>query len=464
MKKERATYQQLTEGLKTNHFSFSKKDLSTKIDETFDAIIVLDDDPTGTQTVHDIPVLTEWSETLIANELLNETKLFYILTNSRALTESKAEILGLEIARNIKQAQDNLNKNCLVISRSDSTLRGHYPLELNLLSKVFQKENGVHFLVPAFFEGGRYTIDNVHYVRDGKAMIPAAETPFAQDKVFGYKSSNLIEWTKEKFNKNIKESQIHSISLNEIQNVSTGNLIKKINQFQSGDVCIINATSYDDLNQVIYCIFSSTIYPFFRSAASLIAALACQSPKFISSNDLPLKSSNGGLTVLGSYVPKSTSQLKHVLENVKIESIEIDIENLLKGTASSVNHIAKQIDSLISTGKDVIIYTSRKLISSSEKEKNLDIGSVISTYLTDIVSALEERPKYVIGKGGITSSDLATKSLGIKRAMVMGQMIPGVPVWKTFEGSKFPYMPFIIYPGNVGDETGLSQVIEILKA
>ncbi len=458
------TYHQLTEGLKASHFSYSKEELSTKVHEAFDAIIVLDDDPTGTQTVHDIPVLTEWSETLLANELLNDTKLFYILTNSRALNAEKAEILGLEIARNIKNVQEDLNKNCLVISRSDSTLRGHYPLEINVLSQVFQKEKGVHFIVPAFFEGGRYTIDNVHYVREGEQMIPAANTPFAQDKVFGFKSSNLKDWIKEKYNSEIEDTQIHTISLDELQNVSSGQTIKKINQFQSGDVCIINAASYDDLNQAIYCIFSSNVYPFFRSAASLIAALASQKPKLISNKDLPLESKNGGLTVLGSYVPKSTSQLAHVLANVKIESIEIDIEALLNNTGKGSQDFAEQIDNLISVGKDVILYTSRKLISSTEKEANLNIGSIVSTFLTDIVAALKVTPKYVIGKGGITSSDLATKSLGLKRAMVMGQMIPGVPVWKTFEGSKFPYMPFIVYPGNVGDETGLSQVIEILKA
>jgi len=458
------TYKQLTASLPVHKHLPSTAAFSKVIDKAFDAAIILDDDPTGTQTVYDIPVLTAWTIEAISKELESGSKLFYILTNSRSLTSDQAEKIGLKIAQNIKTAADALNKKTLVISRSDSTLRGHYPLEIDLLIDTFQPKRAIHFIIPAFFEGGRYTIEDVHFVKEGENMIPVAETPFAQDKVFGYQSSNLIEWCKEKFNKQIQDVSIHSLSLNELRSSSDQALITKLNSFSSGDVCIVNAAGYDDLKKALFTILSSDIDPLFRSAASLVAALAQQKSKFVNSKELKLDKTRGGVIVLGSYVPKSSSQLQHVFDHLDLEKIKVDVHQLLEGNAPSPREIATQIDQLVVAGKHTIVYTSRTLISTTSAAKNLDIGSTVSTYLTDIVLAMEETPRYIVGKGGITSSDLATKSLQIQRAIVAGQMIPGVPVWKTQSESKFPGVPFIIYPGNVGDESGLTQVINILNA
>ncbi len=458
------TYQELVENIGPLELLFSNDDLALKIKNSFDSIIVLDDDPTGTQTVHDIPVLTEWSVQAIGNELDRGTKLFYILTNSRSLSSEEAETLGVKIAQNIKHNEDTKDKKCMIISRSDSTLRGHYPLEVNILMKVFQPKKGIQFIVPAFFEGGRYTINDIHYVREGKQMIPAGKTPFAKDKVFGFKSSNLKEWIIEKFNHKIEKSKIKNISIDDLKNKSVTEIISKINKFNANDICIINASEYAHLKKTLYCILSSAVTPYFRSAASLVAVLAMQTSKLVHPINLSLNKKKGGLTVLGSYVPKSTSQLNHVLDHLEIEPIEIVVQLLINGLGPTADVLAKTVDNHINNGKQVIIYTSRQLISTSEIEKNLKIGFTISKFLTDIVSKLTIAPKYIIGKGGITSSDLATKSLKIKRAIVLGQIIPGVPIWKTGFESKFPGIPFVVYPGNVGDQSALTQVIKKLNA
>ena len=464
MDKQFPTYQQLVGGLKTPPPPFSDLDLATKINRLYDTIIVLDDDPTGTQSVHDIPVLTKWSVEAIDAELDRGTRLFYLLTNSRSLTAEKAHALGMEIAQNIKQSVEGRGKRCLLISRSDSTLRGHYPLEVELLVQVFSPKKPVHFLVPAFFEGGRYTIGDVHYVREGEQLIPASETPFAQDKVFGFQSSNMRDWVVEKFKGAIDPAKIHSISIDDLENKSSAEIAAKINTFQENAVCVINAGNDQHLKYALYAIFSAVVDPFFRSAASLVATFAGQSPKFVDAQSVGLNSQKGGLTVLGSYVPKSTQQLEHAIGNLSIEPIEIDVQLLLKGDWPAANSIARRIDQHIDQGQDVIVYTSRELVSAEEAGKNLQIGSTVSKYLTDIVSALSITPRYIIGKGGITSNDLATESLQMKRAIVLGQIIPGVPVWKALAGSKFPGVPFIVFPGNVGDHTGLTSVIQKLHA
>lgn len=462
MSKTFPTYQQLVGSLRPPGLPFSERELAAKISRSQDAIIVLDDDPTGTQTVHDIPVLTEWSVEAVEAELDRGSPLFYILTNSRSLTADEAETLGLEIAANIKRAAEAKGKKCMLISRSDSTLRGHYPLETEILIQVLKPAKPIQFIVPAFFEGGRYTIGDVHYVKEGEQMIPAAETPFARDEVFGYRSSDLKNWVVEKFDGQIDRSKIHSISIEELETHSAEEIAARINAFHARDVCILNAAHYDHLKLALFAIFSSDVDPVFRSAASLVAAFAGQAPKFVDADTLALSGASGGLTVLGSYVPKSTQQLTHVLDTLPVEAIEVDVSALLKGDCPTAGTLAKRIDGSISSGRDVLLYTSRKLISAGDAGKNLEIGSTVSRYLTDIVSALSVNPRYIIGKGGITSSDLATRSLQIKRAMVQGQIISGVPVWKALAGSKFPGTPFIVFPGNVGDHTGLAQVIQKL--
>ena len=88
-------------------------------------IVVLDDDPTGTQTVYDTPVLTEWSTSSVLAEFEAGLPLFYILTNSRSMTADEAASVNCEIAASLLAAREATGRDYTVISRSDSTLRGH---------------------------------------------------------------------------------------------------------------------------------------------------------------------------------------------------------------------------------------------------------------------------------------------------------------------------------------------------
>jgi uncharacterized protein YgbK (DUF1537 family) len=111
----------------------------------------------------------------------------------------------------------------------------------------------------------------------------------------------------------------------------------------------------------------------------------------------------------------------------------------------------------------VVIATSRELITSLDAASSLDIGARISAALVEVVQRLKVRPRYLIAKGGITSSDLATRALGVKRAMVLGQILPGVPVWELGAESKFPGLPYIVFPGNVGGREALKEAVEKIK-
>ena len=165
-------------------------------------IIVLDDDPTGTQTVHDVLVLTEWSPAILRVALGRPESVIFILTNSRSYTLEQAQAMNRQIADNLGAAAVRQGCDLEVISRSDSTLRGHFPGEVLAVRDGLQATLGHPYdgcvIVPALFEAGRYTLDNVHWVREGDWLTPAAQTEFARDASFGYRSSDLRNWVAEK--------------------------------------------------------------------------------------------------------------------------------------------------------------------------------------------------------------------------------------------------------------------------
>lgn len=441
------------------------KQLSAK---KVDTIIVLDDDPTGTQTVHHVPILTDWSVESILKEFQRRTPLFYILTNSRSLTSDEAEALALTIGQNIKEAASHCPTRFWVISRSDSTLRGHYPLEVEALEKSLEIKGGVHFIIPAFFEGGRFTINDVHYVEEDEQLIPAGQTIYANDHVFGFRYSNLVDWVLEKWQGRISKEQITSISISELRTDSTKSLTKKIDRLPPCSVCIINAVDYTDLKRFSLAVLQSSVRPVFRTAASFVAAMAdLEHQPLLEKEDLMLNATKGGLMVVGSYVKTTSGQLQHLMEaGLHFTKMEVNVPQALnmEDTTAFTTAIAKEIDQAIDSGQLVVLYTSRDLVSAGTKEDKQGIGKRVSAMITSIISRISVQPAYILTKGGITSSDIATMGLGIKRALVIGQIIKGVPVWRLGEETKFPACTQIIFPGNVGQASSLTEIVHKLSS
>lgn len=448
--------------------SFKEEDLKAMINAQLkkgnQTVVVLDDDPTGTQTMHSVPVLTVWDAESIEEEINNRTPLFYILTNSRSMNAEEADKLHREIGGNIAKAFEKYNREFILISRSDSTLRGHFPNDIIALSDGLQIENFLTAVIPAFFEGGRYTIDDVHYVKEGEQLIPVAETSFAKDKAFGFSHSHLKEWIEEKSKGVISSDNVVSFSLAELREVSTEVLARKIAAIPEFSTCIVNAAAYYDLEKFAAAYLQSGVQIFFRTASSFVKAVSGSEEKnLLSKNELTTANNkNGGLIIIGSYVPKTTSQLQALLHNESLTAIELDVIKIVNNEAD-LTYDADRMETFLRTGKDVVIYTSRLLQAGANENESLRIGNQVSDYITGLVDRLKSVPRFVIAKGGITSSDIATKSLGIKRATVSGQALQGVPVWLAGVESKFPGLPYIIFPGNVGDENALRILYEKLK-
>lgn len=427
--------------------------------EEYCPIIVLDDDPTGTQTVHGVPVITEWTVEAIQNEFNQKTPLFYVLTNSRALIATEANELGSEIGQNIAKT----NQKCWIISRGDSTLRGHFPNEINALAEgLGWKNDYLTILIPAFFEGNRFTKNDIHYLKEGESWIPVGETPYAKDKTFGYYSSNLKNWVEEKTKGKIKTNEVASISIENLETDSDESIMSVIKD--ADKVLVINALKKIHLDRFTKIVEKLDRKIIFRTGASFVTSFGnIQQKALLQKNDFEnIKSHNGGLIIVGSHVPKSTVQLYSLLQT-DIERVEFKVNDFLENPSQYLSNFTSKINEYISGNVNVVVFTSRLLKEGSNEEESLKLSVSVSEGLIQLVQNLSMRPKFFIAKGGITSSDLATKGLGVKRAIVLGQIEPGIPVWTLGEEAKFPNMPYIVFPGNVGNDETLKEIYEKLK-
>lgn len=439
-------------------------------------IIVLDDDPTGTQTVHDIPVVTDWQENTLREIFSMKEQMVFILTNSRSFSREYTKEVHKEIAEHIAAAARESKKDFLVISRGDSTLRGHFPLETETLRETLEKKCSIKFdgeiICPFFKEGGRYTLNNIHYVKEGDFLVPAGLTEFARDKSFSYKSSHLGEYVEEKSHGKYKKEDCIYITLEELRGHELDKITEKL--LQAKDFCkvIVNAVDYKDVEAFCICWIRAM-----KQGRNFLARSAAALARVIGGvNEIPLltkaslvdgKSENGGLVIVGSHVKKSSDQLACLMESeANLRFVEFDVNcYFTEGSLEKeTERVRKTAEEIIKDGKSVVVYTSRKLavLPTEDKDKILGLSVEISKALTDVVRLLSLKPRFIVAKGGITSSDVATRGLGIKKAMVMGQIRKGIPVWKTGPESKFPDMSYIIFPGNVGEVSTLREIVEEL--
>lgn len=443
-------------------------DIQSAIASAERSIVVVDDDPTGTQTVHHIPVLTEWTCEAIEAEFNAKTPLFYIQTNSRSFSSARAREIAQEVGYNLQSASEAASRSYSVISRSDSTLRGHFPAEVDALAQRLGLDDAVRILIPFFEEGGRFTINDMHWVEEDGMLVPAGETPFARDATFGYTASNLCAWVEEKTGGEVPADTVASISIEMIRTKGPEGVKRLVLGLEPGSVCIVNAASNQDLEvATLGCILAEGEGQklLYRTGASFVRAYAGQEPKpLLTLAELKMPEEGAGLIIVGSHVPMSTRQLEHVVTHTNVVSVELDVTQLLNPDTSVqvINDALSRVQEALVSGEDVALYTSRQLQKGRSGEESLRIAGAVSAGIVSIVSQLNVQPRYIVAKGGITSSDVATRGLGVKRAFVLGQIIPGVPVNQLGEESRFPGLIYIVFPGNVGGVDAVTQVVHQL--
>ncbi len=432
-------------------------------------IIVLDDDPTGSQTVHSCLLLTRWDEETLRLGLRDKSPIFFILTNTRSLTPETAASVTREVCQNLKRAiAIEEIEDFLIVSRSDSTLRGHYPIETDVIAEELGPFDA-HFLIPAFFEGGRITRNSVHYLMVNGVETPVHETEFAKDSVFGYHHSYLPDYVEEKTQGRIHADTIDRILLADIRYGSLDRLM----EMTDNQCAVVDGESQGDLNTFAKHILDAASQGkkfLFRSAASILTSLADLGNQPVAADEMAqyVKDGKPGAVIVGSHVKKTTDQLERLLEEPNTASIEIDVSQLLEDSPESraqlLNEILEKVRTAHADAKTPVIYTSRQELEFENAEVRLKFGAAVSALLMDVVRGLPADIGFLISKGGITSNDVLSTGLSLKSVRQIGQIIAGCSVVKTEPGHPlFPDLPVVLFPGNVGDSNALATVYKRLS-
>ena len=454
-------------------------------------VVFLDDDPTGTQTIADLPVLTSWSVADLQWALQQQTTGFFVLTNTRSLSETDAAERNRQVIDALHQAATAEQARYVLASRSDSTLRGYYPLETDVLSQELADRGTVVdgvVICPGYVEPGRLTIDSVHWTRTPEGMIPVSQSEFAKDASFGYHSSDLRDWVAEKTGGRIPRDEVATITLTDIRVGGSDRVGEILAGLSRGQPVVVDTVEDADQQVVVLALlhaeaagknFIYRIGPSFVRArtgqratppadAQRLRQILATQP---TNTDDTRPATKHGLIAVGSHVGLTTRQLDRLRDRGKIIELELDVPTLLDDSARDrhVNDVAAEAAKVLRNNdaeSDVVIRTSRTLVTGDDAVSSLVIARTVSAALVGTVREIvsQIRPSFVLAKGGITSSDTATVGLGITRAWCRGTMLPGIiSLWEPVTGLA-QGIPYIVFAGNVGDDDALAAVVDTLRS
>lgn len=452
------------------------QDVAAAVAATGRVLIVLDDDPTGTQSVADLPVLTQWEPEDFRWALSLGAPAVYVLTNTRSLDAVEAAERNRQVVTNALAAADGTA--LAFVSRGDSTLRGHFPLEPDVIAETLHRRAGVPtdgvVIVPAFPDAGRVTIDGVHFMRSATdELTPIAETEFAQDATFGFAHSRLADYVQEKSRGRIPATTVIVVNL-AILRAGPMAIADAIEGATDATPIVVDAVTENDLRLLALGLDEAErrgkklIYrvgpPFVRARIGQAVRTPLSAADAFGDTAAPVA---GGLIVVGSHVAMTTRQLdalKRVHSSARV--VEIDVAALL--APESPAHLGEVVDRVVGAlaGADVILQTSRTLVSTADPADSLRIARTVSAAVVEVVQRVvaRTRPRFVIAKGGITSSDVAALGLQIRHAIVRGPMLPGiVSLWEPVDGPATG-IPYVVFAGNVGDDASLVAVVRTLSA
>jgi len=440
-------------------------------------VIVLDDDPTGSQTVHSAPLLLRWDPDSLRRGLRHPSPLLFVLANTRALEPEAARERVREICRGLRLVLAELEaagelERWLVVSRGDSTLRGHFPLEV----EAIQGELGpfdATLLVPAFLPGGRTTRGGVHYLHGQ----PVHTTDFARDRLFGFSSSFLPEWVAEKTRGAISADAVERLDLAELDG-SAAVLQDRLAGFSAQRLVAVDAERPEQLAALGEAVWRSERRLLFQSAASLINGLVPLPPQPLDPAGLAALRRCGAsaerlpvLVVVGSHVPLADQQLEQLLQEPACEGVEIPVAKLARvldgpATPELIRSLERswleQLQAVLDEGCTPVLFSSRgELVCVSAQERRR-FGLELAALMARLAAALAPQLGLIISKGGITTHTLLADGLELDWVELQGQLLPGLSVVLTPADAKVPGLPVITFPGNLGDVSGLRQAWRLM--
>ncbi len=444
-------------------------------------LVVLDDDPTGTQSVAELPVLTGWDRTDLAWALQSGKPAVYVMTNSRSLDPVDAAVRNREVVIAALQASRDTGVGVGFVSRSDSTLRGHYPLETDTIAATLLEQSGRTVdgvvIVPAFGEAGRLTVGGVHYAGSVQGgFVPVGETEFARDATFGYSSSDLREWVEEKTAGRHRAADVLALTL-DVLRAGPESVAQLLSTVTDAAPVVVDCVEENDLRMLALGLdlaeragkdFLYRVGPPFvraRVGQEVRPPLTVQDVARLHAAR-PGRRAVGGLVVVGSHTALTTRQLDVLRERRALAEVEVSVTDVLDPARRDA-HLAAVVGTVVDrlARGNVVIGTSRALVTGPDGAASLEIARRVSAAVVEVVQGVlaARPPRFVVAKGGITSSDVATRGLAIRRAVVRGPMLPGiVSLWEPSDGPARG-IPYIVFAGNVGDDQSLADVVDTLS-
>ena len=452
-------------------------------------IVVIDDDPTGSQTVHGCPLLLRWQAPDLAAALRHPSPLMFVLANTRALAPAEArqrvEQIAAALAPLLAEAvEQGVCRHWLMVSRGDSTLRGHFPLEVEALANALGPF-GATLLVPAFLEGGRTTVAGVHRL-DGR---PVHQTAFARDRLFGFGSSYLPQWVEEKTGGRVAAAEVQRLDLELMEAAALAweqgggpgmdRLEARLAALGGGTVVAVDAERPAQLVALGTAVRQLTLAGapgaspwLFQSAASVLGALAALPPQPLGAPELAGLRRRGpagalpGLVLVGSHVPLADAQLEGLLADPACVGVELPVakvHRLLEGPLpdrllpSLEAAWLEQLTEVLASGRTPVLHTSRGELVCRHAAERRALGQALAATMARLAAALAPQLGYLISKGGITSHVLLAEGLQLASVELQGQLLPGLSLVLTPPGSAVvggeegaAPLPILTFPGNLG--------------
>ncbi|QEY32448.1 four-carbon acid sugar kinase family protein [Synechococcus sp. RSCCF101] len=449
-------------------------------------ILVIDDDPTGSQTVHSCPLLLRTDPASWRQGLAHPSPLLFVLANSRAMDPARAEATVRRICRGFRSAVEERDgegawRRWLIVSRGDSTLRGHVPLETDAIdAELGPFAATLH--VPAFLEGGRTTVDGVHRLNG----VPVAETPFARDRQFGYRHSALAPWLEEKSGGRIPAASVAHLTLQQLEGPAA-DLCDWLAALSGNRQVAVDASAPRHLQALGAAARTLARRDpprrlLFRSAASLLNGLAALPPPPRSPAALAgLRRRDGpgrlrpGLVMVGSHVPLADAQLACLLEEPACRPIELPVPRLARVVEGPLPELlladleagwSADLRAALRDGATPVLHSSRGELVCGSLAERLRIGEALARLMGRLAASVAGELGYLISKGGITSHTLLADGLGLGRVDLEGQLLPGLSLVRPPAGcaAAIEGLPVLTFPGNLGDAGSLRQAWRLMEA
>ena len=444
-------------------------------------LVVLDDDPTGTQTVAELPVVTAWEVDDLRWGLKQNAPALFVSTNTRSLSAQAAEARLRAVVSALVAAARAEDVPFVIAARSDSTLRGHYPLEVDVIADCLAAEMGTSVdgvvIAPAFLDAGRLTVASKHWARTGEGFVAIGESEFARDRTFGFRSSDLRDYVEEKTGGVWSAADVAQITIEDLRVGGVQHVAEILESLHDRRPIVVDAVCETDLSVLALAIIAAEergrtfLYrvgpSFVRSRIGMRAQPAltvADISRAIASQEGPYSGAHG-LVVVGSHMHVTTQQLERLQQLDGIETFELHVPTILgDGAEEHARAVAAKLVGALDRG-DAVVFSSREVDTSLGAGSSLAASALVSAALVEVVRAVvaRQQPAWVIAKGGITSLDVALYALGIRHARVVGSMLPGIVSLWLPAGAALVQCPFVVFPGNVGDDDALAQTVTTLR-